>query len=37
MFEALVIIFWFLVFYLAHKIYFEYKMETIKKDWARFK
>ena len=33
MFEALVIIFWFVVFYLANKIYYENKMATMKKKW----
>ena len=37
MFEALVIIFWFLVFYLAHKIYYEYKIKMMRKKWNSIK
>ena len=37
MFEALVIIFWFLVFYLAHKIYYKYKMKMMRKKWNSIK
>ena len=37
MFETFVILFWFVVFYLAHKIYYDHKIKMIKKDWARFK
>jgi amino acid permease len=33
MFEALVIIFWFLVFYLAHKLYYEHKLNMMRKKW----
>ena len=33
MFETFVIIFWFVVFYLAHKVYYEYKMKTMRKKW----
>jgi len=37
MFEALVIIFWFLVFYLAHKLYYEYKIKMMRKKWNSIK
>jgi len=37
MFEALVIIFWFLVFYLAHKVYYEYKIKIMRKKWNSIK
>jgi len=37
MFEALVIIFWFLVFYLAHKLYYEYKIKMMRKRWNSIK
>ncbi len=33
MFETFVIIFWFVVFYLANKIYYENKMAAMKKKW----
>ena len=37
MFEALVIIFWFLVFYLAHKLYYAHKIKMMRKKWNSIK
>jgi len=33
MFEALVIIFWFIVFYLGHKLYCAHKIKMMRKKW----
>ena len=36
MFEALVIIFWFIVFYLGHKLYCAHKIKMMRKNKSIF-
>ena len=33
MFETIVITSWFVIFYLAHKLYYENKIKAMKKKW----